>query len=94
MSLRQICKESDKAPKKALYLFPQEMKTGIASTRLILEKNVPFKVGNTVAVNWEGKRVQAEILALDGKSSIMLHKYKKIERFDKEVVETPFVFVW
>ena len=71
MSVRQLCKESGKAPKKVLFLFPEEMKTGIAPTRLILEKNVPFKVGNTVTVNWEGKRVQAEILALDGKSYII-----------------------
>lgn len=72
MSVRQLCKESNKATKKALYLFPQEMKTGIAPTRLILEKDTPFIVGNTVPVNWEGKKVKAEILALNGEYLIIL----------------------
>ena len=71
MSARQLCKESNKAQKKA-YVFPQEMKTGILPTRLILEKDSPFIVGNTVTVNWEGKKVKAEILALDGEYSIIL----------------------
>ena len=45
------------------------MKTGIAPTRLILnsDKIIPLKEGISVAVNWGGKKVQAEILALDGK---------------------------
>lgn len=72
MSVRQLCKESNKATKKALYLFPQEMKTGIAPTRLILEKDTPFIVGNTVPVNWEGKKVKAAILALNGEYLIIL----------------------
>ena len=71
MSLRQLTKEATKAPKKALFLFPQEMKTGIAPTRLIIEKDVPLKEGNSVTVNWAGKKVQAEILALHGKSKIV-----------------------
>lgn len=71
MSARQLCKESNEAPKKA-YVFPQEMKTGIAPTQLILEKDSPFIVGNTVTVSWEGKKVKAEILALDGEYSIIL----------------------
>ena len=70
MSLRQLTKEVTKAPKKALFLFPQERKTGIAPTRLILEKEVPLKEGNSVTVNWAGKKVEAEILALHGKSEI------------------------
>lgn len=72
MSVRQLCKESNTAPKKVLYLFPQEMKTGIAPTRLILEKDTPFIVRNTVTVNWEGKKVKAEILALNGEYLIIL----------------------
>ena len=71
MYLRQLTKEVSKAPKKALFLFPQERKTGIAPTRLILEKEVPLKEGNSVTVNWAGKKVHAEILALHGKSEIV-----------------------
>ena len=67
MSLRQSCKEGNKAPTKALLLFPQEMKTGITPTRLIIQKDVPLKEGNSVVVNWAGKKVQAKILALHGK---------------------------
>lgn len=67
MSLRQSCKEGNKAPTKALLLFPQEMKTGIAPTRLIIQKDVPLKEGNSVVVNWARKKVQAKILALHGK---------------------------
>ena len=47
------------------------MKTGIAPTRLIIEKDVPLKEGNSVTVNWAGKKVQAEILAVHGKSEIV-----------------------
>ena len=67
MSLRQLSKEGNKAPTKALLLFPQEMKTGIAPTRLIIQKDVPLKEGNFVVVNWAGKKVQAKILALHSK---------------------------
>ena len=71
MSLRQLPKEVTKAPKKALFLFPQEMKTGIAPTWLIIEKNVPLKEGNSDKVDWARKKVQAEILALHSKSEII-----------------------
>ena len=47
------------------------MKTGIAPTRLIIEKDVPLNEGNSVTVNWAGKKVQAEILALHGKSDFV-----------------------
>jgi len=67
MSLRQLGKEGNKAPTKALLLFPQEKKTGIAPTRLIMRKDVPLKEGNSIVVNWAGKKVQAKILALHGK---------------------------
>ena len=68
MSLRQLCKETSKQPSKALLYFPKEMKTGIAPTRLILDKSFQYKEGSTVKVNWEGKKIQAEIVAVDGKS--------------------------
>lgn len=68
MSLRQ---KGNKAPTKALLLFPQEMKTGIAPTRLIIQKNLPLKEGNSVVVNWAGKKVQAKILALHGKFMLL-----------------------
>ena len=67
MSFRQLCKRTSKPFSKALYLFPKEHKTGIASTRLIIEKDLDFTVGQLVIVNWEGKKVQAEILARSGK---------------------------
>lgn len=51
----------------ALFLFPKENLTGIAPTRLIVEKNVEFTEGMKVTVNWQGKKVPAEILALNGK---------------------------
>lgn len=71
MSLRQLTKEVTKAPKKVLFRFPQEIKTGIAPAWLIKEKDVPLKEGSSVTVNWAGKKVQAEILALHGKSEIV-----------------------
>lgn len=67
MSLRQLCKQTTKRVSKALFFFPKEGKTGIAPTRLIVEKNVDFTVGQSVHVNWEGKKAQAEIIALNGK---------------------------
>lgn len=67
MSARKLCKETSKRPSKALFLFPKEGKTGNAPTRLIIEKDLDFTVGQDVHVNWEGKRVPAEILALNGK---------------------------
>ena len=68
MSLRQKCKETSKRPSKALLYFPQEMTTGIAPTRLILGNSFEYKEGSIVTVNWEGKKIQAEIVAVDGKS--------------------------
>ena len=53
----------------ALYHFVAEEKTGIAPTRLIVEKDL-VAVGNLVTVNWEGDRVPAKILALSGKSML------------------------
>ena len=67
MSLRQLCKQTTKRASKALYLFPEEQKTGIAPTRIIVEKDVDLVEGQSIHVNWEGKKVQAEILAVNSK---------------------------
>jgi len=67
MSVRQLCKETCKRPSKALFLFPNERKTGIAPTRLIVEKDINFTEEMLVHMRWEGKKVEAEILALNGK---------------------------
>ena len=40
--------------------------TGIAPTKIILQKN-NVVIGGTVTVNWQGERVEAEIIALSGK---------------------------
>ena len=50
----------------ALYHFIDEEKTGIAPTRLVVEKD-QVAVGNLVTVNWEGERVPATILVLSSK---------------------------
>ena len=70
LTLRQVCKETQKQLSKALFYFAAERKTGIAPTRKIvgLDKNALCK-GSIVTVNWQGKKVQAEILALSGKFS-------------------------
>lgn len=68
LTVRQLCKETSKQkPQKVLFVFPEEQKTGIATTRAIIEKDKDFAEGQLVTVNWEGKKVQAEILALNGK---------------------------
>ena len=64
----QLRKETSKRPSKALLNFPQERTTGIAPSRLILGKSFEYKEGSTVTVNWEGKKIQAEIIAEGGKS--------------------------
>ena len=58
---------------KSTVSFPEEHKTGIASTRLIVEKDLDLVEGQSVQVNWQGKKVQAKILAVSGKcqSSIL-----------------------
>ena len=70
MSIRQLCKETARPAVKALFYFPEERKTGIAPTRIIVEKSVNIHVGKMVTVNWAGKKVPAEILALNGKCSL------------------------
>lgn len=66
MSLRQLCRKTSKrTASKALFLFPDEKKTGIAPTRLIVEKDLDLIEGQSVHVNWDGEK--AQILALSGK---------------------------
>ena len=67
MSLRQVCKKTSTNALKALFLFPAEQKTGIAPTRLIVEKDTDFVEGQSVNVIWEGKKVEAKILAVSSK---------------------------
>ena len=70
MSLRLLCKQN-RRPSNALFYFRQEQKTGIAQTRIIIEKQLDLTVGMVVTVNWDGEKVEAEILALDGKSRLV-----------------------
>ena len=65
MTLRQMCRNTQ-VPSMALYHFVDEEKTGIAPTRLIVEKE-QVAVGNLVTIKWEGNTVPAKILALSGK---------------------------
>ena len=64
MAARKLCHET-KMPAKTLLYFMEEDMTGIAPTRLIFEQD-SVAVGNVVSVNWQGKKVRAEILALNG----------------------------
>ena len=70
MSLRLLCKQN-RRPSNALFYFRQEQKTGIAPTRIIIEKQLDLTEGMVVTVNWDGEKVEAEILALDGKSRLV-----------------------
>ena len=62
MSIRLLCKQTAKRPSNVLFYFRDEQKTGIAPTRIILLETV----GMVVTINWDGKKVEAEILALGG----------------------------
>jgi len=66
-----LCKQTSRRPSNALFYFRQEQKTGIAPTRIIIEKQLDLTVGMVVTVNWDGERVEMEILALDGKSRLV-----------------------
>ena len=70
MSLRRLCKQTRKHVSKALFLFPEEQKMGIASTRLIVEKDLDLVEGQSVQVNWQGKKVKAKILAVSGRCQL------------------------
>ena len=67
LTLRQVCKETGKHPSKVLLYFPKEKRTGIAPIRLILEKDKNLAENTKVTINWQGKKVEAKILALSGK---------------------------
>ena len=71
MSLRQICKETARQPLKALTFFTGENKTGIARSRLVVQKDIELREAMKVKVNWQGKKVSAKILALNGK--LLIH---------------------
>lgn len=90
MSLRQLCKKTTKRASKALFLFPAEQKTGIAPTRIIVEKDLDFVEGQSVRVNWEGKKVLAEILAVSGKCRF---KVVKSIFFFRKVILSYFAIV-
>lgn len=65
MAARKLCRETQ-LPSTALFYFPEEGKTGIAPTRLILEKK-GAAVGVDVTIDWQGEHVPAKIVALSGK---------------------------
>ena len=65
---RQVRRASKPPPSKPLFFFRQEEKSGIAPTKRIFNRDVELKEGIKVTVNWEGEKVQGEIVALDGKS--------------------------
>ena len=44
-------------PSKALFFFPEDNMTGIAPTKIILQKN---NVVLLLTVNWQGERVEAK----------------------------------
>ena len=71
MSLRRLCRQTGKQPSKVLFFFPEENKTGIAPTRIIVEKDILLNERMHVTVNWGGEIVGAEIVALSGKLSIL-----------------------
>ena len=71
MSLRRFCRQTGKQPSKVLFFFPEENKTGIGPTRIIVEKDIVLNERLHVTVNWGGEIVGAEILALSGKLSIL-----------------------
>jgi len=67
MSLRILCKQTYRHPTNALFYIREEQKTRIAPTRIVIDKQLDLMVGMVVTVNWDGEKVEAEILALDGK---------------------------
>ena len=65
MSVRQLCHQTQ-VSSTALFYFPEEDKTGIGPTHIILDNNAPA-VGAKVTVDWQGVHAAAEIIALSGK---------------------------
>ena len=56
MALRKLLRETN-LPSKALFFFPEDNMTGIAPTKIILQKN---NVVLLLTVNWQGERVEAK----------------------------------
>jgi len=71
MSVQLLCKQTSRRPSHALFYFPQEKLTGIAPVRIVIEKQLDLTVGMLVTVDWARDIVEAEIIALDGKSDII-----------------------
>ena len=88
MALRKLCKDAKKRPLKALFYFPDENLTGIAPTRLIVEKDSDLTEGMNVKVNWQGKRVHAEILALNVLCLIGIYSNNLINVLRVHVIHT------
>ena len=65
MSLRKAIRETQ-LPSMALFFFPNEDMTGIGPTKIILNKE-KASVEQMVSVNWQGKVVDARIIALSSK---------------------------
>ena len=55
---------------KALFYFPEERKTGIAPTCVIVKKDIDIEKGKMVTINWAWKNVPVEILAVNGMCSL------------------------
>ena len=60
MAARKLCCKT-KMPAKTLLYYMEEDMIGIAPARLIFEQD-SVAVVNVVNVNWQGKKVRAEIL--------------------------------
>ena len=54
MSLRQLSRQTAKQPSKTLFFFLEENKTGIAPTRIIVEKDIVLSERMHITVNWGG----------------------------------------
>lgn len=67
LTLHQVFKETKNRLSKAFY-FAAERRTGIVPTpKIVSSDRDAFCEGSIVTANWEGKKVQAKILALRGK---------------------------
>ena len=58
--------QTTKRPSNALFYFRDEEKTGIVPIRVIVDKQLDLVMGMVVTVNWNGKKTEGEILALNG----------------------------
>lgn len=50
-----------------MFFFPEEDKTGIASTKFIVEKDLELRERLEVYMDWNGRKTFSKIMALDGK---------------------------